>query len=615
MTVMPTSRPADSDPPSSSERPVCTFGLFELEMSTGELRRSGRPIRLAPQPTRLLVALVERAGQIVTREELKRSIWGDDTFVDFEQGLNFCIRQIRGALGDNAENPRFIETLPRRGYRMMAPVARLAAAVVPSARPETHEGGAVRRFAWATWLLLIGIGLVATAGAYLAFRVRQIGTAPTRTMIAVLPFQDVGGDPEQQYFSDGFTGELIAQLGRLNPARIGVIARTSTLAYRDTTKGADRIGRELGAQHLVEGTVRRSGDRVRISAQLIRVSDQSHVWAEIFEGDVRDILRLQQDVGHAIAQHVVVTLGPAAGTATRTVEPDVYELYLRGRFLWNRRRAPDADTAVASFQEAVRRDPMFAPAYAGLADAVVVGSRPAALAAADKALAIDDGLAEAHSAKAHALMHRLQWDLSEAEFRRSIALDPSYVPAHYFYSEYLLARGRCPEARAEAMQGMTLDPLSAIATHVVGVTLYYCRDYEASLPYFRKALELDPGHHWSHYRMGLVFEQQHAYAAALAEHKFTDPLVAAYAYALTGRTEETRAILSRHLARPEPQLNPYFIAEAYVGLGEYDEALKWLAVAVERQIYQVVFLQADPRLDPLRSRPEFQSLLHTAGWQ
>jgi len=621
MAVTPTSQPAGTDPLASPQSVCCTFGLFELELSTGELRRAGRPIHLAPQPARVLVALAERAGHIVTREELKESVWGHDTFVDFEQGLTFCVKQIRSALGDDAENPRFIETVPRRGYRLMGPVQRIvtpALAVVPEP-PSSADFAPTPRRSWGTTaLLLIAAALLVGAVAwYFGWaRARGLSDAPAKTMIAVLPFENLGGDPEQDYFSSGFAGELIAQLGQVDPDRLGVIARTSTLAYRGTTKSAGQIGGELGVQHLVEGTVRRSGDRVRINAQLIRVADQSHVWAEIFEGDVHDILGLQREVGRAIAQHVVGTLSPARSNPPRAVDPAVYDVYLRARAMWNRRKTEDRHMAIATFEEAIRRDPTFAPAYAGLADGLLVEKPAAGLAAAEKALTLDDRLAEAHSARAHALMHMLQWTPAEEAFRRAIALDPSYVPARYFYAEYLVARGRRAQAIEHARQGVALDPMSAIATHAAGVILYYCADYEEALRHLRRALELDPEHYWSHARIALVLERERAYDAAIAEFDLAHQRVrSVYSRAAAGRAAEARLMINETLGDPGVDLQAFHLAGAYVGIGDHAAALKWLATAVERQVYDVVYMYVDPRLESIRSRPEFQELLRRGGWQ
>jgi TolB-like protein/DNA-binding winged helix-turn-helix (wHTH) protein/tetratricopeptide (TPR) repeat protein len=605
----------------------CQFGLFEVDLGTGELRRSGRVVRLAPQPTRVLVALIEGGGKVVTREELKSSIWGDETFVDFEQGLNFCIKQIRAALGDEADNPRFIETVPRRGYRFIAPLQRSAVAVpAPENRPPDvlpadlgpTPTRAVPRWSRRAVVLLSTCAVaVALATALVLWRSREVPltASPAKSTIAVLPFTWLGDERDQDYFADGFTEELIAQLGRANPTRLGVIARTSTLSYRLTTKSAREIGRELGVQHLVEGTVRRSGTGVRINARLIRASDQSHVWAEIYEGEVRDILRLQRDVGVAIAKQIVVALAPVPAAAAATVDPVVYDLYLRGRYAWNARVPTEVARAEDLFREAVRRDPSFARAWAGLADALLTRARSEALEAAETAIALDDGLAEAHSAKATILTHMLRWEWAEREYRKAIALDPSYVPARYFYSEHLVARGRMNEALEQARHAMTLDPKSAIAAHVSGVTKYYAGAYDDALRDFRQALVLDPQHTWTRWRIGLVLERQGAYEAALAElTEGSSQLRAAYAHGRAGRQDEARRIIAHALAQPDAEAQAYYVATAYTGLGDHDEAVEWLARAVSRQVHDVIFMHVDPRFEPLRARSGYRELVRLGGW-
>ena len=612
--------PNGSELPKPNGSGYWRFGLFELDVVTGELRRSGRRVHLAPQPGRVLLTLVERAGQIVTRDELKEAAWGDKTFVDFEQGLNFCMKQIRAALGDEADNPRFIETVPRRGYRLIVPVERVvdpsppvpvADVPAPAEQRPPHD----RLGRWVPYAIAGALLVIVAAGGFALWRsARQAAVSDTRAMIAVLPFDNLSGDPGQDYFSEGFTEELIGQLGRIDPSRLGVIARTSTLGYKRPSRNAAQIGRELHVQHLVEGTVRRSGNRVRINAQLIRVSDQSNVWAEVYDGEVRDILSLQHEVAIAIARQIVASIGPSNGITARVVDPEVYDLYLRGRYFWNRRTGDQVERAIAIFTEAVRRDPEFAPAHAGLADSLLVGSRAAALSAADRALSLDPRLAEAHTARANALMHMLQWAPAEESYRRAIDLDPSYVPARYFYSEYLFSRSRCPEAREQALKGMQLDPLSAIATHAVGVTLYYCRAYDEALPYLRRGLELDPQHTWAHFRIGLVLEQLRAYDQALTELAQTHiPLLSAYTYAAWGRPTEARRILRETIAAGDDDTNAYQIALAYAGLGEREEALKWLTRVVRRQLYQAPYIKAEPRLDALQMQPQFQALLHEAG--
>jgi TolB-like protein/DNA-binding winged helix-turn-helix (wHTH) protein/thioredoxin-like negative regulator of GroEL len=624
MATSPTPQPIASA--TSDRRGVCRFGMFELDLATGELQKAGRAVRLAPQPTRVLIALVERGGRIVSRDELRASIWGNDTFVDFEQGVNFCIKQIRAALGDEADNPRFVETMPKRGYRLIAPIERFASTDAPAS---VHEAPVVvpvasveiPRPAWRRHTPVIAAGaLLAAAAIALAIWATRSGPVapPARTMIAVLPFDNIGGDRDQDYFAQGVTEELIAQLGRIDSARIGVISRTSTLAYRGTTKSAAEIGRELGVQHLVEGTVRRSGDRVRINAQLIRVSDQSHVWAELYEGQIRDILHLQRELGNAITRQILSTIGsvPRAVRGPRDVDPTVYDLYLRARFAWNTRLPLEIANAAATFKDALKLDPSFAPAWAGLADALLIEARSEALEAAERAIELDPDLAEAHASKAQILMHLLRWNWAEQEFQRAIDLDPSYAPARYLYAQFLAVRGRCARADEEGRQGMIVDPRGAIATHVAGVALYYCREYDRALPLFQKALELDSKHIWSHYRMGLILEQRGEYEAAIAEFERTGAnLRAVYAYARAGRTADARRIIRATLESPRADAQAYYLAGAYVGLGEYDEAFKWLEIAIRQQLYDVIFMHADPRLDPLRSLPRYRELVKLGGWE
>ena len=462
-------------------------------------------------------------------------------------------------------------------------------------------------------LLALGCGTY-----YLWLRSPQSAASAAKTTIAVLPFKSLSGDPDQAYFAEGFTDELIAQLGRNNPTHLGVIARTSTLSYRETTKSAAEIGRELVVQHLVEGTVRRSGNRVRINAQLIRVSDQSHVWAEIYEGEIRDILQLQREVGDAITRHILSALGTATAGSTplRNVDPAVYDLYLRGRHAWNTRNGAQIVKATDLFKQAVQRDPTFAPAWAGIADALSVHARAEALEAAEKAISLDDRLAEAHCAKAEILTHMLRWAWAEQEYRRSIALDPHYVPSRYFYSEFLVARGRRDEAIEQAREAMAIDPMSAIAAHVSGVTRYYSGDNDNALRDLKRALELDPQHTWSHWRIGLVLERQHSYDAALHELMLGGGrLRAAHAYALAGRPADARRIIAEALASPDVEAQAYQLAGAYAGLGDLDEAMTWLERALFRQLHDVIFMAVDPRLERLHDLPKYRELLRQGGWE
>ena len=306
----------------NDSRPL-VFGVFEFDLASGELRRHGRTVRIAPQPARVLERLLAHPGQVVSRDELKKLLWRDDTFVDFDQGLNFCIRQIREALGDDADRPRYIETLPRRGYRFVAAVSGPVAIAEPPAPP----AAVTARPARSVFAVAALLSVVVAASIYASFIHDRQTPGSGQAMVAVLPFENLSGDPGQQYFSDGITDELTLRLGRVAPGSLGVIARTSMAAYRGSGKNARQIGLELGVEHIVEGTVRRAGDHVRITAQLVPVGDQSPVWSETYDADLRDVLALQEEIGYAIARQVTEHLRVAGGARPHRVDPAVYDLY------------------------------------------------------------------------------------------------------------------------------------------------------------------------------------------------------------------------------------------------------------------------------------------------
>ncbi|HEY7516241.1 MAG TPA: winged helix-turn-helix domain-containing protein, partial [Vicinamibacteria bacterium] len=386
------------------------FGAFELDLQSGELRRSGVLVHLQQQPAKVLVLLARRSGELVTREEIQREVWGG-TFVDFEQGLNFCVKQIRAALGDQADTPRYLETLPRRGYRFLAPVERIVDSREPSESPVGEGplpgGPAQSARTWAAW----GTGLLLLLlGALVLFRPAP---PPARAMLAVLPFENLSPDPAHDFFSDGLTEELITQLARLQPERLGVIARTSANVYKKAPKPVEEVGRELGVDYVIEGSVRREGDRLKVTAQLIRVKDQTHVWAESYERRLADSLSIQDDLARRVVQALQSRLldAPPSAPARNGPDPSAYDAYLKGRYQLASRRPLGTGSAallegVAAFEEAVRLDSGYAAAWAGLASALVSlvdeGARsPAegfapARAAAEKALDLDGDLAEAH---------------------------------------------------------------------------------------------------------------------------------------------------------------------------------------------------------------------------
>jgi TolB-like protein/DNA-binding winged helix-turn-helix (wHTH) protein len=430
-------------PTSPPRSPSLCFGPFELDATTGELRKAGILIKLQPQPFRVLLLLAEHAGAVVTREEIQRCLWSESTFVDFEHGINFSINQIRGALADDAEKPRYIETLPRRGYRFIANVECLK----ESAKPESSVTVA-RIPPWRS-VLVATLLLILLPVSYMAWH-RTLPPAvasPGRIMLAVLPFQNLTGDPKQEYLTDGLTEEMITQLGRLQPEQMGVIARTSVMGYKHGDERLDQIGRELGVQYILEGSVRRDRDRMRITAQLIQVKDQSHLWAREYEHSLKDLFALQDDVTAGVAQEIQSRLAlESRNHAGRNhpVTPEAYEAYLLGRYSLNGRTAAGYQNAEKYFQSAIAADPNYALAYTGLAESYLLmaangsslqAASVQARTAAKKALTIDATLSEPHAILGLiAQNHDWNWEECEREFKLAMTLDPNDATPHHWYS-------------------------------------------------------------------------------------------------------------------------------------------------------------------------------------
>jgi TolB-like protein/DNA-binding winged helix-turn-helix (wHTH) protein/Tfp pilus assembly protein PilF len=604
------------------------FGAFELDLTTLEMRRDGRRVRLAPQPARVLAALVRANGRLVSRDELRAAVWGDLTYVEFHQGLTFCIKRLRAALGDDARQPAFIETVPKRGYRFLAPVTLVAErATTPDPAAEGPPAGsaeppapgpprALLRRHPSTALAIAAALILAVAA--LAFWGRGLSTgAAVPVRLAVLPFADLSVGPSHEFLSEGVVEELIAQLNRAEPGRIAVVARSSAMRYAAPERDLAAIAEELDVTFVVEGSLRRDGDRLRITAQLVDPRRGTPVWTNTYERSAADLLTLQQDVAAAIAQEVGATLA-ARPRRDRPADARVHELYLEARFFWNRRTPAELARAVSLLQEAVRLDPQYARPHAALGDAYMSGATGLAgrtaftesLAAADRALALDPMLSEAYVTRGHARAHLFDWDGAERAFQRALELDPNYVPARYLHSELLYCRGRFDQAIREAQRARTLDPVSAIATHSLGVAQLMARDYGAAAASFRRALQLDPDHAWSHDRLGQVFEAQGRAADARAEFerfRAMDPrhvLPVWRVEARFGDRARARAGIEAALqAQQEPDV--YGAVWAYAALGDRDAAFHWLDRALEIGHYQLVVLAVDPRLDPLRGDPRF----------
>ncbi len=632
---------------SATPRRILCFGSFEVDLASGELRRQGLKISLQDQPFRLLALLLERAGEVVTREELRDKLWPADTFVDFDHSLNTAVRKLREALGDSAETPRYVETLARRGYRFVAPVAEpgpgaplahSADADVASASPP--PAARLRSSARRALVIAAVLSSAALFAHWVGGRARPRTQPGRRLTLAVLPFDNLSGDADQEYLSDGLTEEMITQLGRLEPDRLRVTARSSTWKYKHADRDIDRLRQELGADYVLEGSLRRAGERVRVTAQLIQAVDQTHAWAETYERDLGDVLVLESEVARAVARAIALKLTPDAQArlaSARSVRPESYQDYLRGRYFFNRKTAVALKQALGYFQRAVAADPGYAPAYTGLADcywslgasATVGGlpprqTMPEAKAAALKALEIDGTLAEAHSSLA--MVHLLyDWDLaaSEKEFRRALELDPEYTTAHHWYSHCLIALGRTDESLAESKRALELEPLNLIVGTHLGWHYLYARQYDQAIEQFRKTLELDPAFPqtqryaaWAYLQKGMRQEAIASLRAALGGLGRNPEVEGELGYALgvAGRRAESLAMLEglRQLSSTR-YVSPYSVALVHCGLGDRDQALAWLEKAyVERSDY-MPYLNREPMLDGLRSDPRFAALVRRVG--
>jgi TolB-like protein/DNA-binding winged helix-turn-helix (wHTH) protein/Flp pilus assembly protein TadD len=657
------------NPPASSSRKVLT-GLFEIELASGELRKNGRRLPLQEQPFRVLAMLLERPGEVVTRQELQARLWPADTYVGFDEGLNTAIRKLRTAFGDSAGNPRFIETLPRRGYRFIAPVTEAAtanglSAIVDVTGPkENHDatvssGQAVStlddpvlapggwRWPWKTAVLVTALLILAlTVATYMMRTRRSAGSAPAkRAMLAILPFQNLSNDPKQEYFSDGLTEETITDLGQLSPENLGVIARTSAMAYKHTDKTISQIGRELGVDYILEGSVRREGGKARVSAQLIRVSDQTHLWAQNYDRELEDLLDVQNDLGRSIAEQVSANLTPQQKVELakkHSVNPEAYDLYLKGRFYWNQ-RTPDAiKESIRYFQEATAKDPNFALAYAGLADAYNISnilgvhspreSLPQAREAATRAIQLDPSLAEAHAALGMEKSHyEFDFPGAEREFLKALEVNPNSPYAHLFYSNcFLMPMGRKAQAIAENKRAIEIDPLSLPINNFMGMTYMFAGDNENAYRQFRHTIAMDPSFPLAHEYFSWLLITMGKYEEAIKEHEKSEVLTGSSPEEAAARaTVMERAFKNggekgfwqKHLELeleasklPGAYPSPSDLAAAYAGAGQTDKAFGWLEKAYEaREGEDLTLLKCEPGYKNLRSDPRFSALLRKMG--
>jgi TolB-like protein/DNA-binding winged helix-turn-helix (wHTH) protein/lipoprotein NlpI len=637
---------------------VIRFGVFEADLSAGELRKHGLRLKLSEQPFQILVMLLEKPGNVVSRDELKNRLWPGDTFVDFDHGVNNAVMRLREVLSDSSDTPRFIETLPRRGYRFIAPVEEVGTAIegpstaaslsttrpidsapaLPAGTPSALPMGKklwfpISRFAMLSTASFVGaVALTAVAVHYVGGVNASKVISDRSTSLIVLPLENLSGDKEQDYFADGMTDELIANLAKIRSLR--VISRSTAMAYKGTRKPLSEIARELHVDAVVEGTVLRAGNRVRITAELVQVSTDRHLWAETYESQLGDVLGLQNRVSSAIVDEIRINLTPEERNRlakTPAVSPEAYENYLKGRYYWNKRSDEGLTKAIGYYEQATRKDPQYALAYAGLADsygiigATIFGSVPAreaapkAKAAALRALEIDPTLAEAANSLA-TVKFNYDWDWAGAAdgFKRAIELNPAYPTAYQRYSLYLVAMGRFQESFDQITKARALDPLSISINTSLGWRLYLARQYDRSIEQLRNTLEMDPTYELPHLLLGRAYQQKGDFTRALPEFQkavelsHNTPLMVsalARANALSGNREQAEKLFAELMAKSKREyVSPFYIAMINAGLGRTELAMDWLEKAYNDRSNGLVFLKVDPELDGLRTNARFVEL-------
>lgn len=598
-------------------------GKLELDPQSGELRTNGLKTRLADQPLQILLFLLEHPGQVVTRDDLHQRLWPADTFVDFDMGLNRAMKKLREALGDSADHPTYIETLPRLGYRLIATVE----------SPEPSPEAAVSRGQPRRTLVWIGAAAVIAVLAVIA-AARFYAPPPRIRAIAVLPLVNLSGDRAQDYFADGMTEALITELAQLRDIR--VISRTSVMPYKASKKSLPEIARDLNVDGIVEGGVLRSGGHVRVTAQLIHAVSDHHLWARSYERDESNIVTLQRDLAAAITEALRGELTPEAQARIRTtspINPEAYELFLRGRVAAGKENTQGITDAVAYFAKAIEKQPGFAAAYVGMARcytqfawAGAVAPRdfmPRAKAAVVKALSLDPGLAEAH-AEMGRILYQYDWDWSrsEQEIRRALEINPNDAHTHSTYALLLRLTGRVEEANAEAKRVRALDPLTKHGG-VFAAPAGSNKTDDQAITRMRKVLQLDPALARGHYQLGRALVEAGDLGEGIAELETAVRLTqknrrfqaaVGWAYALAGREDDARKILAELTTRSQQEyVSPVAIALVHVGLKETEPALQRLEQAYEERDFDLVFAGKSPAFLSLRTEPRFRELMKRIG--
>ena len=613
-------------------RPVLRFGAFEVDLSSGELRHRGVKLKVQEQPFRVLAALLEQPGEVVTREQLRARLWSSDTFVDFEHSLNASIKKLRQALRDDAACPHFIETLPKRGYRFIAAVETNSRAPQASEQTATthlaHPAARWRSIGRTAFLTgAIGIIVIATVLPVLWKRVAGPVSRHSKIMLAVLPFDNLSSDRSQDYLTEGMTEELITQLGRWNPERLGVIARTSTDLYKGANKSVAEVGRQLSVDYIVEGSARRNGDQVRITAQLIQVRDQTHLWAKEYDRDEHNLLALENEVATDVADEIKVKLSANTKAEIRPVDAQAHEAYLKGRHYWNQLSCKAFEIALPLFENAVQRDPNFALADASLADTFYkeyeFGCRPAeevipkAKQAALRAIQLDDQLGEAHAALG-VIANGFDWNwvTAERELKLATELSPNNAIAHSWYGALLCQFGEWQRCFAEQRAAKQLDPVAEITNNIAAYMLYLNRQYDDAIEAWRGSLELHPNAALALWGIAGAYEQQGDDVKAAETYLNVEQTGGTSAAAL----KRLRAAIQRgglkeywkEMLRRGAEHNPpdrCSMIDNYAHLHDRQQTLNFLEDGYLEHCRGMARLKVDPAYDFVRSEPRFQAVL------
>jgi TolB-like protein/DNA-binding winged helix-turn-helix (wHTH) protein/Tfp pilus assembly protein PilF len=598
--------------PGPSQHPAVRFGPFEVNPRTGELRKQGIRIKLHEKPFQVLLALIEHPGEVVTRKELQERLWPEDTFVEFENGLNNTISRLREALGDTAETPRFIETLPRRGYRFLAEVSQtLPASRIAISRP---------------WLIVFGIVLGGGFVIGAVFRLTP-GHKQVIRSLAVLPFRNLGTGTADDYLAGGMTDAVTTELAKLGVSK--VISETSVGQFKDTKKSVPDIARILGVDGIVEGAVLREGNQVRITVQLIGADADRHLWAESYQRQMTDILALQDEVALGVAHAIKLELSPGAVSRPASPKPvntDAYEAYLKGSY-FAQKRDESYIRAKDHFQQAIQLDPNYAPAYAGLSDFYVLSddlppaeALPKAREYAQQALRLDPDLPASHASLAYVYFYGdWNWPAADREFKRAIALAPGLARSHRWYAVYLAAMGRAAEAMTEAQRAADLDPLSVSAHDAAAIAAVCSGQYDRSIEEGRIILDLDPKDARAYLDMAMGHIEKGMYQEALQDVEKglvlsrRDPFflsIAALIHGRLGQMEQASKLVEEMRAASQKSfVAPFLFATAFVGMGKEKESMDALEEGFKAHDGYLVGLNSTPWFGPLRSYPHFQDLV------